>query len=180
VMEVDTDFLITNYKISCCFSKFPKEFSSKLAKDQYTKQHGNFFVFRPKVKFCVFIIFPRSGFVNITGLKKEDKFPEAINLFLNHFQLNSRLTSLKIDNITACSKIRKFANIEVVEQILLSKKEKLLSIKFNSYIFPSLYLKIKEKGTIIIFNSGKFNIVGLSCQSKIKDQISILSALINR
>jgi len=175
-MEVDSNFKITNYKISCSFKNFPSDFKTKLLNDRSTKQHGNFFVFRPRC--FVYIIFPKARFVNITGIKHKSQFVEATKKFVDYFYLKSESPVIKIDNITACSRINNFCGLDTFEKVLLKNKQKILSIKFNSYIFPSIYLKLENKGTLIFFNSGKFNIVGLPCSETIESQIALLSAII--
>jgi TATA-box binding protein (TBP) (component of TFIID and TFIIIB) len=119
-----------------------------------------------------YTIFP-SGFINITGIRKKQEIEEAINQIISHLQLT--LADLKlqengsvycIDNITVTGalNITKKLNLAVLHCKTITD----CKTSYNNLHFPGLFLHFTGvKGTVLLFSSGKFNIVGLTCSKEI-------------
>ena len=173
VMQLLGPSIVKNYKISAYINCVKQDLLHKLKKDVTVKCYGNFFVWR-KGSF-VYIIFPCANYVNITGIRSKRKLHCSFRKFEDKFQLKNSLTFKQIDNITTCSSINNFKNINYFRKKLLDLNDKFekrfYSLKFNSNYFPAIYLKLRDKGTFIIFNSGKFNLVGFNSIIEIKRQL---------
>jgi len=175
-MKVHSSASYTNFKVSVKFVKFKISESVK-RKCKSIKEHGNFYVVR--IGTFVYTIFPTVFFINITGIKAQKEINSSITLIRNELGISSEVAFKRIDNITACCKFIDFVGLQNFHKYLLKQPNHYHSCKFNSYIFPSIYLKLQSKGTIVIFNSGKFNIVGLSCEQEITKCLTQISALID-
>ena len=124
--------------------------------------YDNYIVIKANYTFIVFKS-KNSGsnnHINITKIPDVNSVPFAINEI--ETILNCEHFDLHVDNITASSNLNQPINlIEVV------KKNNFKNIKYNNQKFPGLFLKF-EKGTAIIFHSGKIVIVGCNKTSDIK------------
>jgi len=148
---------ITNIKISCIF-KLPFNWkfllSFILKKRQITvKKSANITVIRDKYVLCIFERKDGNIHINVTKIKSINDIYKFLFFFAEHyFSYDSKLISLKIDNITA--------NFNLKQKIELEQLKKFkLNYKFNPERFSGYFIKF-EKGTAILFRNGKINIVG--------------------
>jgi TATA-box binding protein (TBP) (component of TFIID and TFIIIB) len=145
------------------------------------KKHHNFIVFRNSY---VFIIFFSNGTVNITGIKSFSCITHALQTFCSSFRVSRRqITDYIIDNVSANGDFGKQINLVNLKQDInkREKKENLIqSASFNTNYFPAAFCKTYKIGTILVFNSGKFNIVGAKCQRHVREIFLEMSALIER
>ena len=172
-MEVKTPS-IKNIKLSFKVENLKTNLPSLLPQVKVKKYH-NFIVF--KLKNYTYIVFPSANFINVTGIRGICCIQQAISYFLTLINSNSQNIDFQIDNITCSGFISKFSNLDHLYKYL-RQLENLHSVRFNSYNFHALYLKLQEKGTCIFFNSGKFNIVGITCLDQIEDIFTRLCVLI--
>lgn len=145
------------------------------------KRHHNFIVFRNKY---VFIIFFDSGAVNITGIKSFGYITEALKTFHSTFGIKRRhVTDLIVDNVSANGDFGHQINLSHLKQLINKTEEgdKLItSASFNVNYFPAVFCKTFKIGTILVFSSGKYNIVGAKCQSHLQEIFKETSALISK
>jgi len=118
------------------------------------KNFGNFISF--KANNYTFILFKKGQntdtHINITQIPTFSDINYALNCIVT--LIKCEIISYTIDNIIATSDLGKFISLpKIVEE------RKFKQLKYNSEIFPGLFIKFK-KGTIIIFHSGKTVIVG--------------------
>lgn len=67
-------------------------------------------------------------------------------------------------------------NLTQVAKIL--KREKEYIIRYNPNIFPGICLKIPNKGSILIFLSGKYSIIGVKCFQQAQDMVTLATSAI--
>jgi len=138
------------------------------------KLYHNFFVLRYKF---VYNVFPQSGFVNVTKLKKNTDIHLCVEKFCEYFSLKRESISgtLTIDNITLSGKFEKELNLQNIAERLCPD----FQVKYDINFFPGLFMKFSQLGTILLFRTGSYSIVG--CK-KVSDSQTIflkLCAIIN-
>ena len=121
------------------------------------KFHHNFAVVRNKF---VYIIWYERGFVNVTKIKSISKLHKSMSHFCKLFKVSSNNKKVTIDNITASGKFHQCINLKKLALFLEAQQ---FQTRYNRYKFPAIFVKIYKHGTLTIFGSGSFNIVG--CRS---------------
>lgn len=122
-----------------------------------TRHFGNFISF--KHNGYTFVLFKkgkrRDSHVNVTQIPNFACIHRAIASLIK--LIECEVLHYTVDNIIATSDLNRTLSLkEVVKQIKFKK------IKYNSEIFPGVFIRFK-RGTVILFHSGKLVIVG--CRS---------------
>lgn len=136
------------------------------------KKESSFFVVR-NLHNCeaIYTIF-YAGYINITRLRSLEQAVEARNKICR--ALNARRVPFSIDNVTASGKLHlktQRYSIKGISDILrrYAAQCSVKSIHFNSEKFPGAFLQsTQNRGTIILFNSGKFVFVGVKSIKAVK------------
>lgn len=153
-------------------------------KKRIFKRHHNFIVFRNNF---VFIIFFGSGAVNITGIKDFGYITEALQTFCNTFRIKRRhIQDLLVDNVSANGSFAHTVDLSELKRVINERENQenklISSASFNPSYFPAVFCRSFAVGTILVFNSGKYNIVGAKCHSHIKEiyteMLSVMSKLL--
>jgi TATA-box binding protein (TBP) (component of TFIID and TFIIIB) len=145
------------------------------------KRHHNFIVFRNDF---VFIIFFGSGTVNITGIKSFSHITEALQTFCTTFHTRRRhIQGLTVDNVSANGQFSHLVDLVQLKQVINQREDKgdklISSVSFNTNYFPAAFCKTFSIGTILVFNSGRFNIVGAKCQSHVLEIYTEMLSVVN-
>ena len=141
------------------------------------KRHGNFITLSKKnEKYApgfTYIIFQSRGFVNATGLSSYHQLSECVSIFCGIFHISRKnlKPTLRVDNITASGKFG--ADIDLRKIVILLQRGPHTAI-YNVNHYPGLKFRVDKLGTVILFSSGKYTIVGLKC---IQDATVILKPL---
>mgnify|MGYP003519299646 CR=1 FL=1 len=117
--------------------------------------------------------------INITKIKNIENMKIAISHFCEMFDISEgSITNIKINNMTAsgCLGKRIKLNYFYSNNILL-KSNKFITIKYNISIFPGMFCKTKY-GTILLFQSGKYSIVGVKSEEDMLKIYNIIISLI--
>jgi len=163
---------ITNIKISCVY-KLPNNWKvllNHILKKRHIscKKSANITVVRDKYVFCIFERKDKNIHFNVTNIKSFSDIYNFLFFFSEHyFTYDTKLISLNIDNITANFHVKEKINLQQIYSIEKTQ------IKFNPERFSGYFLKF-QKGTAIIFRSGKINIVGCKCILAINEICQIL------
>lgn len=150
-------FTISNIKISCVF-KISCNWIEQLKNITYRrgiplKITANIYVVKDQYVMCFFAKKDGSVHINVTKIKNYQEIFHFLFFFSkNYFIGDSKLLSLKVDNITASSYCEKS---DIFYNILKSN----LNYKYNPERFPGIFIKF-TKGSCIIFKNGKINILG--------------------
>lgn len=117
-----------------------------------------------------YIIFPTRGFINATGIKNYNQLEECVGNFCAafHLGLHQLKPKISVDNITASGRFER--EIDLREIFLLLQRGPHVTI-YNVNHYPGLKFKVCNLGTVILFSSGKYTIVGLKC---LRDATTIL------
>jgi hypothetical protein len=148
---------VSNIKISCVF-QLPENWRTLLElistkRKVNVKKNANIIIIKDVYVFCIFERKDKFVHFNVTKIKSyKDIFDFIFFFSKEYFSYDTKLISLKIDNITASFNINRVLDLIKIKEIIPSSK-------FNPERFAGLFLKLKD-GTIIIFRNGKVNIVG--------------------
>jgi len=157
---------IFNYKISFHTFKLLKQSILQLAKSKKKRRNRcilvkllhNYAVINTK-HFVFTINF--SGFVNITKLRKEEDIPKAITLFCSLMKISPVKYSYRIDNITASGAFGAIIPLHKIKKHISEfHSSEPLRFRFNPSYFCGGNIKFFKFGTIVLFESGSYTIVG--------------------
>lgn len=161
--EVQKLLSISNVKISVKVKSKTKAIRRFKERFGYTKESPSFFVCR--ICKLVFIVY-YSGHINVTGIRSHDEINQVLN-FLLAVPGIKRIESYQIDNITSSGQLSKrvFKSQGVPFAQYLHNDffvKYFDAVKYTPQHFPGAFLRIEALGTVVLFSSGKFNIVGCS------------------
>jgi TATA-box binding protein (TBP) (component of TFIID and TFIIIB) len=164
-----------NYKLHIPLKKEPpwtKESLEPFLKGYSTTYYHNFVVVKSDYFKYVFTIF-FCGHINITGVKKKNDIFWALSTTLRlvgesfgeWLDLNRQY---KIDNITFSGQCNdEFQLVKLYEKLKSTCSE--LKIRFNPDKFAGMTLRHPiKRGAVILFESGKFSIVGVRSKKQSK------------
>ena len=118
-----------------------------------------------------FIVFPKSGHVIATGIREPDDVKEAVDIFAYLFHIPRRHVARELKRVNATYS----GGVVCVERVCMSETlacyqsggsqegyKSGLSVTFRSQFFPSVQVKwVGCKGTLNLFNNGKYVLVGV-------------------
>lgn len=153
--------------------------------DISTVRHHNFSVSRdPRGTRRVYIIFEKEGFVNITGIREISSLKDVIPQLCLHFSLlQTDVASPQplIDNISASGSFNCRIDLNRLRKILNAKgkNDGYFTVILNRNKFPGASCRAKGYGTITVFTTGKYVIVG-SKSVEVMEQVFLkMSDVIN-
>ena len=167
---------------------------SRVSKKRSVSYYNSFCVIRAfeKNKTFVFIVYYK-GHVNVTGLKGNREISSACRLLKKWFKRHN-LVGFKVDNFTASSTLtygslfewpRSFLGLltDIKDKFVGTHlhgitKYSLLNIHCHRQKFPGAFLKYSV-GTVILFASGKFNIVGVKKKQHIREMCQDMNAIVS-
>ncbi len=124
-----------------------------------------------------FIIFPKNGCINISGVKSFAGINRIPPLIFHHFHLNICPDNITVDNSTASG------NLLPVQPLHLHKLKVTEGwfIHIRPHVFPAAVIrkKVQKKGSIILFTNGKFIIVGGKSLTDIENAYKTLCQITN-
>jgi TATA-box binding protein (TBP) (component of TFIID and TFIIIB) len=164
-----------HFKVKYDYRSLLDQRLSELIFHTWVIPYHNFTVFKKSANnLYTYIVFPKNGYINVTGIKSYSQICSAIENFCNVFHFSKQhVHSFSVDNITASG--------QLLFELDLSKVSETFSVYCTRYdvnIFPGLLIKVQNLGTITLFSSGKYTIVGVKCIRQLA-QISqlVLTAL---
>jgi TATA-box binding protein (TBP) (component of TFIID and TFIIIB) len=172
---------ISNYKISFHTGKPLQSAISKLVAGTNgvlsVKELHNFAVVRTQ---CFVYTLNFSGFVNITKLRSSSQIHQAIAKLHKLIHLPARCYDYAIDNITASGAFGHYIPLHKLIQVITQPFPARLTYRPN--YFSGASLKYDGGGTIILFTTGTYIIVGARCRAKIqhiyKETLKILMSML--
>lgn len=175
-MEKSVEAKVNNVKVHLVLKEEGKAKLRNILETKEVKTYGNYKVLRDTF---TYIIFPSNGFVNITGIKSLQDIPfNVTNQFCTSFSLvREDIGELTIDNITAVGNFNRRINLEKLHHLANSRK-KYFTVHFDRQIFPGAFCKTFGFGTLSVYASGKYVVVGAKCQERIQKLVEEVFALI--
>lgn len=129
------------------------------------KKYENFIVVKNKFTFIIFKNNKKNiNHVNITKIPTIDAINESL-LYLKECgeTIIIRPNTMKIDNLTATTNLNKEINLPE----FVRRNSQIYNIKYINEKFPGLFIKF-EKGTIILFHTGKVVLIGSKTESDLE------------
>lgn len=121
------------------------------------KQCSNFVVWHGTYTYTVFY----GGTVNVTGIKSLEEVKNVLSNMCSDFEIDPSLvkTSFIIDSSTATGDFQRRLDLTSIQRYLMQNSDT-FTINFNREVFCSLYCYSKRGGTVALYASGKYNILG--------------------
>jgi TATA-box binding protein (TBP) (component of TFIID and TFIIIB) len=124
----------------------------------------NFVVYRHTY---VYTIFFNTGFINCTKVTNYPHISEAIKEFCSDFKIvRKSVSKIVVDNTTSSGAFKQIINLYDLKAKINQETE--TQAHFNPTHFPGLFFRLHSKGTIIVFASGKYTIVGAKWRKDVK------------
>ena len=136
------------------------------------KQQRNIFIIKNLFSITIFKNPNERYQLNVTGIKSIKLVPDVIKWIFSIYcsEYTFELLCCKIDNITACFNLGYTISLSNLALQLTSSK-------YNPERFHAVYFK-NDKGTAVIFSSGKINIVGAKSELDVMSLWRILQSTI--
>lgn len=164
-MDINQELIVRNIKVSFktkALSKSVREFSKTSIK--FIDIKPSFFVKRHnKFVFCVYY----TGHINVTGLSRLDQIKHCAKL-IKQIPGIQKISYCKVDNITCTGSVTfksKSVFLKLIKFAFDSSSNLFDRIKYCQETFSGA-LFANANGTLVLFMSGKFNIVG--CDTYLK------------
>jgi TATA-box binding protein (TBP) (component of TFIID and TFIIIB) len=131
----------------------------------------NFLVYK---RTFVYIVFFNKGFVNCTKVRSYSQIGDCVTEFCDIFNFNyiDCIPPIVVDNSTSSGDFQQKIDLRNLQQLINNNNNNnnntltpSLTTKFNPEHFPGLFLK-HSVGTLLLFYSGKYSIVGTKCQQQ--------------
>lgn len=166
MFSYDVNNIKVSYKLTS--SRLAQQLEDLAAKSrESSKRLGNFFVFRKKD--FVYVIFFK-GHVNCTKLKTLREVKRSKKILTRSISGECTVSRANIDNITASGSIFNARERGVKKLNLLRfcdfLKGEQLKHRYNPHRFPGLNFRLLNV-TFLIFNSGKFIVIGAKSFKKL-------------
>lgn len=178
----ETGLAINNVKVHLELNKNCIEHLTQVLETKKGKWYNNFFVYKSGEKKPTFIIFPKRGFVNVTGIKSFAEIPLLIPLFCEIFHVEERdITSgVTVDNISAAGNFRRRVDLVQLQQHVNKKGEKkYFTVHFDRNFFPGAFCRTSGFGTLTLFPTGKYVLVGVKCLEHAEKTVQAMIAIIS-
>lgn len=133
--------------------------------------HSNYSVIRDVF---VYIIFWSGDYVNVTKIPSSSDIDKSVQHFKKILKIKHCKYTITIHNICASGKFIRPYNLKRLHRFL-KQCDLNAKIKLNQSIFPALYVKFKS-GTCIIFQNGKYTVVGCDSEKQITRLVSSVCA----
>jgi TATA-box binding protein (TBP) (component of TFIID and TFIIIB) len=140
------------------------------------RRYGNFIVIKKKL---TYVVWPDSGTVNIIGLTRFQDVSSAVLEMCQEFKIKeSRFRSqLIIDNVCANGSFGKLIELSKLEKKLYGNKS--FKVNLNRDYRPGAVCRtFAGIGTIIVFSTGAYIIVGAKCLEHVETMFQNMSAII--
>ena len=154
-----------------------KQLQANLKEKEFVR-HGNYISLKGKYSY---VIFPKNGYVNVTGIRKIEEISCVLHNLCLDFSLDRDLivSDFIIDNTTATGNLEKRINLSTLQEYIVTKPSCDFTVSYNRDIFSGAFIKSCFGPTVIIFSSGKYNILGSKCLQSLTQVSLKFHALIN-
>lgn len=141
------------------------------------KRHGNYVSLKETYSYNIF----STGTINVTGIKSMQEIENVADNVCKDFNIEPSLIDgiFVIDSTTATGDFKRRVNLTAVQQYVINNKCA-FTTAFNREVFCAVYCKSNLGPTIVLFASGKFNILGGRCIQQILATYHQMSAIIHQ
>ena len=193
-MKIESSILgIKNVKIHFKLTSPLTDLDSLKKSDFSIKKHSNYYIVREKSGYCVYSIFLKSGYVNVTGIRKFSQIVPTLQNFNKKFKQNITIDKVKVDNSTVTGRFeilyeskeekkpKIYLNLEQIKFLLDNHTEyKHIKANLTPANFPGIIIRSKNLPTALVFTSARFTIVGGKTKQSIVKTHQQLCAIIEK
>jgi len=166
------------YNVKCRF-RIQEKLSIPEELEPFVTTHSNFVVLR--LLHFVITSFYKAKSVNVTGVRNFDDLEKARQAF-NDF-IKPKIKVEKEDVIVDCSTSSGRTNQKVhidLPKIQADIDGEKIGVSYNPHYFPGAVIRRKKKGTVILFRTGSYIILGSKSAEEVHDSFRSICKLIKR
>lgn len=163
----NTEPILKNIK---CHFKLENFNLNKHSPQTHLKWCGNFIVLKNLYSYVIFL---KNGFVNVTGIINYEDINKTLHNLCAILHIKKPDCEIFIDNTTYSGSTSRKINLISFSDYL---HEKGIKYQFNPQFFPGLFTAFQNKGRIVFFSSGKYNILGSKCPSELQTHFTKMTA----
>lgn len=158
-----------------------KKRSDKLPMRKVNNVNSNFFIVKSGKK--SYTIFPQSGNVIGTGISNSGEISPTVKKFSSLFNISeAEIGEPRIINSTysghiLCADSQFSACGKLFSYQQKDSPNSQVSISFRSQFFPGARIRVRERGTVNLFNNGKYIFVGVKKEEDAKHLHKTLCAI---
>jgi TATA-box binding protein (TBP) (component of TFIID and TFIIIB) len=192
MIEEATEYNIKNVKIRFCLSPSVRdkinrkikywEEASKIKPSYFIcTKLANYIVFKNYLVYTIFTDLNNTYFkINITGIQSLAKITESIKDFCFYFDVyeGDIISEIYQDSIFACGSYKKSINLRSLMRLINVNFKCDFKVKFNCETAAAAYCHHKHFGTIALFRTGKYLVLGAKCESQIEKLLAEMNVLI--
>jgi TATA-box binding protein (TBP) (component of TFIID and TFIIIB) len=102
----------------------------------------------------------------VTGVKTFEDLNLARKAFAACLKLKENvLSEIIIDNLTHSGDFSERVNVDLTINKLRNESN-IERVRYNSEIFPGAFVRVKSGGTLILFSTGRYTIIGTKCHQQ--------------
>jgi TATA-box binding protein (TBP) (component of TFIID and TFIIIB) len=163
------------FRFTISYDNIPALIKS-LQKRFRVRTYGNFAVLRtPQATYTIYY----SKCINVTGISKFTLIPQAIKTFCTIIKISRITSSITIDNITANGRFQQAVPLFKLCHAINLKTSLQCTPSFDPTYFPGAVIR-SNRGTIIVFGTGSYVVVGCKTQLEINTLFHNIFALIKK
>lgn len=167
--------IVSNVKgrLNICTDSVDKLCES-LSSKEYT-QFSNFVTLEGTYNYVVFL----SGTINVMGIKSFEEVNNVVPNVCADFDIEPSLinSAFVVDSSTATGSFARRLDLTRIQRYI-HKKSCSFTTKFNREIFSSLYCYSKRGPTVVLFTSGKYNILAAKCPLQLDAVVDDLTVIV--
>jgi TATA-box binding protein (TBP) (component of TFIID and TFIIIB) len=139
----------------------------------------NYIVFQNFLVHTIFTDLNNTYFrINITGIPSADKIGESVNYFCQYFNVSRDkiITDIFIDSIFASGNFKTSINLRSLMRSINGRNKCDFKVRFNCETGAAAYCRHKTFGTIGVFRTGKYIILGAKCSESVNKLVQEMIA----
>ena len=166
---------VNNVKISVLFHSFvPISHFAQVANSRNVSfsNQRNFYIIKDTFPITIFKKLGSRYHLNVTGIQSTKHITFTLDLLITHYCFPESFVYLRhtIDNLTATYNLGYRLPLQTLAV-------EFTPCNYNTERFPGLHIK-SRKGAVMIFSSGKVNILGLKSEQEVEEKWKVIQAKI--
>lgn len=181
-MQEDTRPKVNNLKVHLLLTKSGVKKLEYSLLNKEKKTYNNFHVL--KNERFTYIIFPKKGFINVTGIPNFGHLKSVTPQLCDFFGLKADdvASDVIIDNISASGNFGRRVNLTTLQTTVNGKGGEIFVVQGDRNIFPGSFCKTRKLntkgfGTLTLFSSGSYVLVGCRSMEDVEKAFQHMSAV---
>lgn len=182
--EPKTSNVVVRFNAGCVITTSTLEELAWCARS--IKLYHNFVTVRPWTSQeqdvrTVFVIFPKSGHVNVSGIRGFDRVGHALTAFNSVFKTNIGPERVTVSNSTSSGRLKTRLDIVRLRRFVETDpdcKRDNITLGLRPHSFPGALLRRKGSASAILFANGKYTIIGAKSREEVTSCLCTVNALV--